>query len=179
MHVESLPGDIARVREETTADHEGIRRVNRVAFDGEDEARLVDRLRTEGLFIASLVAVEADQVAGHILFSDLPIETDTGEVHAAALAPMAVLPNLQRQGVGAMLIREGLKACAGRGYGIVIVLGHPDYYPRFGFSAALTGNLQSPFTGSEAFMAMEITDGALDGVQGVVRYPEAFGVDAR
>ena len=167
---------MVRVREETAADHGAIRRVNRVAFDGEDEARLVDRLRTEGLVIATLVAVQADEVVGHILFTDLPIETDAGEVHAAALAPMAVLPNLQRQGVGSMLVKEGLMACGERGYGIVIVLGHTDYYPRFGFSPALTGNLQSPFSGSDAFMAMELTPGALDGVQGTVRYPEAFGM---
>ena len=167
---------MVRVREETAADHEDIRRVNRVAFDGDYEARLVDRLRRDGLFIASLVAVEADQVVGHILFTDLPIEADTGEIHAAALAPMAVLPELQRQGVGSMLVKEGLQACVQHGYGLVIVLGHTDYYPRFGFSAALTHNLQSPFSGSNAFMATELTPGALDGVQGAVRYPEAFGV---
>lgn len=165
---------MVRVREETVADHEDIRRVNRVAFDGDHEARLVDRLRRDGLFIASLVAVESDQMVGHILFSDLPIVAKPGEIHAAALAPMAVLPDFQRQGVGSMLVKEGLKACAQ--YGIVIVLGHPDYYPRFGFSAELTKNLHSPFSGSDAFMAMELTPGALDGVQGAVRYPEAFGV---
>ena len=167
---------MVRIREELAADQEAIRQVNRAAFEGEDEAVLVDRLRSEGLFITSLVAEEAGEVAGHILFTKLPIKTDRGEVIAAGLAPMAVLPGLQRQGVGSKLVEDGLNACRERGYGIAIVLGHPEYYPRFGFTAALTRNLQSPFSGSDAFMATELTPGALDGVQGTVHYPEAFGV---
>ncbi len=166
------------IREETPEDHEAIREVNRLAFGGDDEARLVDRLREEGLVVASLVAVEDGLVVGHILFSELPVETEVGVLPAVALAPMAVRPERQRQGIGSALVRRGLAVCRERGRAIAVVVGHPEYYPRFGFSPALARQLRAPFSG-EAFMAVELEPGALDGVTGTVRYPEAFGgVDA-
>jgi putative acetyltransferase len=88
---------------------------------------------------------------------------------------MAVLPEYQRQGIGTRLIPHGLNALRSRGERIVIVVGHPRYYPRFGFSAALTRSLESSFQ-PEAFMALELRSGALDGVNGRVRYPRAFGI---
>ena len=111
---------------------------------------------------------------GHILFSELPIETDQGVLDAVSLAPMSVLPKWQRRGIGSALVRHGLEACRERGKAIVVVVGHPGYYPRFGFSAALAKNLYGPFSG-EAWMAIELKPGALEGVRGAVRYPEAFG----
>jgi putative acetyltransferase len=163
------------IREEAAADHPGIREVNRLAFEGEEEALLIDRLRAEGLVVASLVAVAEDRVVGHILFSRLPIEMPDGAIDAVALAPMAVRPELQRRGIGSLLVRRGLEVARQRGEAIVVVVGHPDYYPRFGFSAELARRLSGPFSG-DVFMALELTPGALDGVTGTVRYPEAFGL---
>lgn len=161
------------IREEQ--DWEGIREAHRQAFGREDEARLVDALRDGGHVRLSLVAEEGGRVIGHVLFSDLPIETPQGTVSALALAPLAVLPARQRQGVGSLLVREGLRACAGRGHRIVVVLGHPGYYPRFGFSAELARPLKAPFSG-EHWMAAELVPGALAGVAGQVRYPPPFGL---
>jgi len=163
------------IREETPQDYEAIREVNRLAFQQEDEGQIVDRLRADGLVIASLVAVEDGAVVGHILFSELPIETDRGLLRAASLAPMAVRPERQRRGIGSALVLRGLEVCRQRGYSIVVVVGHPSYYPRFGFSAERARNLRSPFAG-EAFMGLELVAGALEGLEGRVRYPEAFGL---
>jgi putative acetyltransferase len=164
-----------RTRPESLQDHRAIRHVNRLAFGGEEEARLVDRLRAEGFVVVSLVAVEGGRVVGHILFSELPIETETGAIRAVALAPMAVLPERQRQGIGSALVREGLAFCRQGGYAAAVVVGHPDYYPRFGFSAELAKHLTAPFSG-EAFMALELTPRALEGVKGTVTYPPPFGL---
>jgi putative acetyltransferase len=163
-----------RIRPEATADHMAIREVNRLAFGGDDEARLVDALREGGYARVSLVAEEDGRVVGHILFSELPIETRSGTRAALSLAPVAVVPSHQRRGIGSMLTREGLRACTEAGHRIVVVLGHPEFYPRFGFSATLAERLRSPFTGP-AFMALELVPGALEGVEGEVRYPP-FGL---
>jgi putative acetyltransferase len=162
------------IRPETTADHEAIRQVNRLAFGQDAEARLVDALREGGYVRLSLVAERDGQVVGHILFSALRIITDAGTVPALALAPMAVLPAFQRQGIGSALICRGLEVCREEGHRIVIVLGHPDYYPRFGFSVKLAEPLSSPFGGGEAWMALELLPGALVGVVGKVQYPPPF-----
>ena len=167
-----------QIREETQADHDAIREVNRLAFEGEEEGLLVDRLRADGLLIASLVAEEQEQIVGHILFSGLPIEIEKEGITACSLAPMAVRPEAQRRGIGAALVKAGLDLCRERGCSIVVVVGHPAYYPRFGFSVGLAQKLRSPFSGSEAFMALELVPEALAGVSGTVRYPDAFGLVA-
>lgn len=163
------------IRDEAPADHSAVREVNRLAFGQEEEALLVDALREGGYGRVSLVAEVEGRVVGHILFSDLPIAGDQGEVSALSLAPMAVLPSHQRQGIGSALVSEGLRVCAARGHRIVVVVGHTAFYPRFGFSAELARRLRSPFSGP-AFMAVELVPGALDGVVGTVRYPPPFGV---
>jgi putative acetyltransferase len=164
------------VREETLEDREAIREVNRQAFGREDEARLVDALRDGGYARLSLVAEEGGRVVGHILFSDLPIVRQAGTLHALALAPLAVLPERQRQWIGSRLVREGLRVSAVAGHRIVVVLGHADYYPRFGFSARLAERLTAPFSGP-SFMALELVPGALAGITGEVRYPSPFGLE--
>jgi putative acetyltransferase len=163
------------VRPETSADHEAIRHVNRLAFGQDDEARLVDALRNGGYVRLSLVAEQGGQVVGHILFSDLPIITEAGTVSALALAPMAVLPEFQNQGIGSAMVRIGLDECRRQGHQIVVVLGHPHFYPRFGFSPKLAEHLDSPFPGGATFMALELVPGAMDGVIGKVQYPPPFG----
>ena len=147
------------IRPESTADQDAIRHVNRLAFGQDEEARLVDALRDGGYVRVSLVAEQTGQVVGHILFSDLPIITEAGTVAALALAPMAVLPELQRQGIGSALVQKGLEACRQQGHRIVVVLGHAHFYPRFGFSPKLAAHLESPFSGSDSFMAVELVPG--------------------
>jgi putative acetyltransferase len=163
------------IRPETPADHAPIRQVNRLVFGREDEARLVDALREGGFARVSMVAEVDSEVVGHILFSDLPIVTPHGIVEALALAHMAVNPSRQRRRIGSLLVREGLKVCRESGHRIVVVLGHPEFYPRFGFSAETACRLISPFSGP-AFMAVELVPSALDGIEGEVRYPPPFGV---
>ena len=157
------------IRPETTADHESIRNVNRLAFGQEAEGELVDALREGGFVRLSLVAELDNKIVGHILFSDIQI----GAEDALALAPMAVVPEHQRQGIGSNLIQAGLEQCRQDGHRIVIVVGHPSYYPRFGFSPELAAQLESKYAG-EAFMALEIMPGALDDVTGEVKYPPPF-----
>jgi putative acetyltransferase len=171
----AIPEPRLVIREETTADLAAVHEVNRLAFGRDDEANLVDALRAGQYTRLSLVAERDGAVIGHLLFSRLPIETATGTVEALALAPVAVLPGYQRQGVGSRLIRCGLAVCRQRGHRIVVVLGHGEYYPRFGFSAGLAERLRSPFPGPH-FMALELVPGALAGVGGDVRYPPPFGV---
>ena len=163
------------IRLETAADHEAVRHVNRLAFGRDNEAGIVDALRSGGYVWVSLVAEVEGRVVGHVLFSDLPILTDGGTVTALSLAPMAVLPEFQRKGIGSALVQKGLDTCRGAGHRTVVVLGHPDFYPWFGFSAKLAEPLSSPFGGREAWMALELVPGSLDGVTGWVRYPPPFG----
>ncbi len=162
------------IRPETPADRPAIREVNRRAFGRDDEARLVDTLRAGGYVRVSLIAEVGGKVVGHILFSELPIVTPQGTAEALSLAPLVVVPSYQRRGTGSMLVSEGLRACWDAGHRIVVVLGHPKFYPRFGFSAKLAERLRSPFSGP-AFMALELVPGALEGVEGDVRYPPPFG----
>ncbi|MFN7996904.1 MAG: N-acetyltransferase [Bryobacteraceae bacterium] len=170
VHVESVV-----IRCEEAKDQAAVRTVNESAFGRPDEADLVDRLRIEGAVLLSLVAEMKRQVVGHIVFSRMWIDSPGGSLAAVALAPMAVLPAHQRNGIGGMLIRSGLDSLRDRGERIVIVLGHKDYYPRFGFSAEKARELESPFP-RDAFMAVELSIHALDGIRGKVRYPAAFGL---
>jgi putative acetyltransferase len=165
---------VVQIREETTADLEAIREVIGRAFGEEPVAPLVDRLRDDGLVVTSLVAIEDGQVIGHILFSALAIETDRGAVPAATLSPLGVIPERQRLGIGSALVHRGLAVCRERGLAAVVVVGHPIYYPRFGFSAELARAVRSRYSGAgEAWMALELTPGALAG-GGEARIPSVF-----
>jgi putative acetyltransferase len=166
------------IRPETIADREAVYEVNLQAFGGrEAEPGLVEAIRASESFIPelSLVAMEDEQVVGHILFSRIHIETDRGPISALALAPMAVLPGRQNQGIGSELVRHGLEECKRIGFEIGIVLGHPNFYPRFGFSAELAKDLECPFgDAGRAWMALEMIPGALRGLRGRVVYPPPF-----
>lgn len=164
-----------KIVEEQPLHRDAVLELNRNTFGGEDEAAIVDRLSRDGLVALSLVALEGDAVVGHILFSDLPCEMDGREIKALALAPMSVRPDRQRTGIGSALVRAGLARLSETDAEAVIVLGHEDYYPRFGFSAALASRIASPFPGPH-FMALELRPGSLSGTAGHVQYPAAFGV---
>ena len=161
------------IRDGIPADRPEISELLRAAFPSDDEAVLVKRLLDDGDVIASLVAVAHGKLAGHVLFSRLDLEGEGGLPVSAALAPLAVRPAFQRQGIGGALVRDGLSRCRELGAEAVIVVGDPDYYRRFGFSAALAERLESPFAGP-AFMALELRAGALEGVGARVRYARAF-----
>jgi putative acetyltransferase len=144
------------------------------AFRQNDEARLVERLRANEDVMFELVAEEAGEVVGHILFSRLWV--DRYELYAA-LAPVAVRPGSQGVGVGSALIRTGLECCREFGAHGVLVLGHPGYYPRFGFRPETAAAIRSPYAGSPAFMALELEENAFDGPMSVT-YPNAFSASA-
>ena len=163
------------IREEREDDRALVRSINEAAFGRADEADLIERLRSENVVLASLVAVFDSELVGHILFSRMWIQGAHDLVSAVTLAPMAVLPKRQRLGIGGEMIRCGLDLLRERAEGIVLVLGHPDYYPRFGFSCEKACLLESPFP-AEAFMALELRRGALERVNGRVKYPAAFGL---
>jgi putative acetyltransferase len=163
------------VRTETIEDHESVRRVNELAFGQHNEADLVDALRANARPYVSLVAVAGEQVVGHIFFSPVSIESEAGGFNAMGLAPMAVLPKRQNQGIGSQLVRQGLKECQRLGEDIVVVLGHPNYYPRFGFVPASLKGLRSEYdVADEVFMVVELTEGALNGRRGLVKYHPEF-----
>ena len=166
------------IRSETAGragEYAAIRTVNAAAFGGSEEADLVDGLRAGEYVLISLVAELEGAIVGHTMFSRMWIQTPQERVSAVALAPVAVLPEHQRKGIGSLLIQRGLELLRDRREKIVIVLGHPEYYPRFGFSTGAAKSLESPFP-REAFMAMELSAGALEGIRGSVVYPPPFGI---
>lgn len=164
---------MATIRDEIPADRVAIREVHRLAFGGEDEGRLVDALRAGGFGRAALVAEVDGRIVGHVLLSSLVIDTEDGPLEALSLAPLAVVPDHQGRGIGSRLVSEGLRQAAEQGHRIVIVVGEPGYYGRFGFSAEAARPLQSAYAG-EYFQALALVPGALDGVAGSVRYAPPF-----
>lgn len=162
------------IRPETARDIAAVHKINTSAFAGEGEAGLVDALRASGSPLISLVAVVGAEVVGHVLFSPMT-DADGNPLPVAALAPMAVLPAFHNRGIGSGLVRAGLEQCRAAGYTAVVVLGHPRYYPRFGFVPASRFGISSAYeVPDEVFMAQELEPGALDQIQGVVRYHPLF-----
>lgn len=163
------------IRPETAADRKAVHSINVAAFGQEAEADLVERLRGTAEPFISLVAEIDRQVVGHILFTGVSITGENGVSGAMGLAPMAVEPSRQRDGVGAALVRRGLEVCRQAGHEIVVVLGHAQYYPRFGFErASVHGIRWEEEAPDEAFMVLELVPGALEGRAGVVRYHPEF-----
>ena len=156
-------------------DFAAIRTVLLSAFETPGEANLVEALRTEGCVILELVAENDEGVNGHILYSELPIEAANRTVRGAALAPLAVHPAHQRLGIGGALIHMSLPMLAHEGVEAVVVVGHPGYYPRFGFSASLAARLDTPFPGPH-LMAMELEPGSIEGLDARPRYARAFAL---
>jgi putative acetyltransferase len=163
------------VRAEVPGDIPTIRRINESAFERPNEGDLVDALRRAAGTYLSLVAEQNGKVVGHILFTEVRVESDAGSWNAVGLAPMAVVPEYQRQAIGSLLVRSGLDACARQGHTLLVVLGHPTYYPRFGFVPAAPKGLRCEYTvPDEVFMVAELVPGALNGRGGLVRYRPEF-----
>lgn len=163
------------IRPEAPSDLAAVRAVNEAAFGTSGEADLVDTLRDKVQPLVSLVADLDGSVVDHILFSPVTL-TPGADVMLMGLGPMAVLPEHQRRGIGSALVAEGLKRCAALGCDAVIVLGHPAYYPRFGFVPASRYGISSEYDVlDEVFMLTELRAGSLRGVSGKVSYDEAFG----
>jgi putative acetyltransferase len=166
---------IMRIRYEAPEDTAGVRHVNEQAFGQKNEADLVDSLRRSNALELSLVAVEHDQIVGHIAFSPVTVETETSSFQALGLGPMAVLPSYQKRGIGSQLVKKGLNECEKAGHAIVFVLGHPEFYSRLGFCPSkLYGLRWKHDVPDDVFMVKEIRKGALAGRTGTVKYRPEF-----
>jgi putative acetyltransferase len=162
------------IRPETGADIDAVHAVVAAAFERQNEARLVDVLRLQARPFVSFVAEVDNAVVGHISFTEVEI-AGVGAM-AMGLAPLSVTPRLQRRGVGSALMKTGLAACQSLAAGLVFVLGHADYYPRFGFRpAAECGFYFMKQGGEPSFFVLELIDGAGAGRAGKVQYHAAFG----
>ncbi|GJM40743.1 MAG: N-acetyltransferase [Ardenticatenaceae bacterium] len=164
------------IRPETAVEAQKVYAVEAAAFGRPAEADLVQKLQQADVDTISLIAVQDDEVVGHILFSPVTIKNDEGDYTAVALGPVAVSPNHQKKGIGAELCRSGLAACQQAGYELAFVLGHPSYYPRFGFAPSAPFGLRCQFdVPDELFMVLELVPGAMNGKQGIVNYHPHFG----
>jgi putative acetyltransferase len=163
------------IRIETTGDYPAVYEVNRLAFGRVEEAELVERIRPLTIEITSMVAVLGDMIVGHVLFSPVTVQKNPGAIVALGLGPVAILPDYQRQGFGTRLTEAGLRQCKLSGCKIVFVLGHPEYYPRFGFKPAVDGGFYyknhefDPY-----FFFLELEPGAAFELSGEVHYLPPF-----
>lgn len=165
-----------KIRQEQKSDYKKVYEINKQAFGQETESILVEKVRSGENFVPelSLVAEQDDEIVGHILFSKIKIIGEA-EYESLSLAPMAVLPKFQRQGVGGELITAGLAIAKKLGFESVIVVGHNEYYPRFGFKKASLWDLKCPFeVPDEAFMAIELVEDSLKDKAGSVQFPKEF-----
>ncbi|UCD13031.1 MAG: N-acetyltransferase [Thermoplasmatales archaeon] len=165
------------IRSEDKKDYDGIRMINDLAFNQINEGVLIEQLRDNPEYIAelSLVAIVEDEIVGHILFFPVKIKNKSKIHRSLSLAPMAVHPDFQNKGIGSKLIIEGLKKAIEFGYNSVIVVGHPSYYPRFGFKPASKWKISLPFeVPDEAFMALELKPDALKNCSGIVGYSKEY-----
>jgi len=172
-NISTVDAPDAIIRNEQSSDAEAIRALLLAAFPTDAEARLVDELRRAGHLTISLLAERAGEIIGHIAFSPITVEE---KVAGLGLAPVAVHPSAHRTGLGARLIQEGLSSCRTAGAGLVVVLGDPAYYTRFGFKPASNWNLSDEYGGGEAFQALELQPGAAPPSGGPVKYAPEFSI---
>ena len=164
------------IRREEDNDHIQIYEVNKLAFQQENEGKLIAKIRKSENFIPelSIVAELDNRIVGHILFSKIKIAGDS-DYESLALAPMAVIPEFQKKRIGSELIKKGMDKAKELGFDSIIVLGHKEYYPKFGFQRASKWDIKCPFeVPDEVFMAIELTEKALEGKAGTVKYPDEF-----
>ena len=162
------------IRKEESKDRDAVHHLNIIAFDNGPESVLVDELRATCKEYVSFVAVENGSVIGHILFTPATVENCSAV--GMGLAPMSVLPSHQKKGVGSRLVRFGLEFLDNAGCPFVIVLGHPEYYPRFGFEVASKYKLRSQWEDvpDNAFMIVVFDSGVLPKAGGIARYRDEF-----
>ncbi|MBD2843558.1 N-acetyltransferase [Paenibacillus sp. IB182496] len=167
------------IRTENENDFSQVYDVNVIAFgDREDEAKLVERIRDTENFIPqlSIIAEDKGTIVGHVLLSKAEVVEGDKQHEVIVLAPIAVRPNYQKQGIGKQLINEGIKRCSELGFYVVLLIGHPEYYPKFGFKPARKFNLElTQFkVPNEVFMVNELKEHELMKIKGELRYPKAF-----
>ena len=164
------------IRQERPEDIKDIRTVNERAFGCPEEANVIDKLRDKYDGLLSLVAIEKEKIVGHVLFSPATIEGEPGVIKGMGLAPMAVLPEMQRQGIGTQLVKKGIEYLKGTQCPFIIVLGHPEYYPRFGFEIASPYGIKCQWEGvpDEAFMILWFDKSMMNRVSGIGRYKDEF-----
>jgi putative acetyltransferase len=169
------------IRPEKPGDVDAVHTVNEAAFSRLLEADLVDKLRISCPEAVSLVADSNGAIVGHILFTPVALQTQTKRIEGMGLGPMAVVPECQNQGIGSRLVIAGLEVLRQRACPFVVVLGHPEYYPRFGFTPASRHGLRCPWDGvpDGVFMAIVLDKDTMSGVSGVVRYRKEFGAVPR
>jgi putative acetyltransferase len=165
-----------QIRPENNDDIAKVWEINAVAFDTETEAKLVNVLRESCESYISLVAEVDGELVGHILFTPVELVGDRSGLKLMGLGPMAVMPKYQNKGIGSQLVNEGLEQCLRRGYDAVVVLGHPKYYPRFGFVPSVKYGIKSEYeVPDEVSMILELKKNSLKGISGIIRYNPAFG----
>ena len=163
------------IRRERLEDIDAVYQVNEQAFGGKVEPELVNNLRKAGAVVLSLVAEQDGRIVGHVLFSPMKIELEDSSFEVLTLSPLAVLPEYQRKGIGIRLVKTGLEECLKIGHEIVTVLGHAEYYPRFGFVPAGTKGISCEFEApEEAWMILELKQGALAGRTGTAKFHPVF-----
>ena len=165
------------IRKETSRDYDQISLVNDMAFNHKQEGELILNLRkrTEFLPELSLVAEFNDKIVGHILFFPITILSESDKIQTLSLAPMSIMPGFQNKGLGGDLIMAGLKVADEMGFTSVVVLGHPRYYPKFGFKKASKWKIKAPFDApDEAMMAIELKNGSLGFGGGTIDFPEVY-----
>jgi putative acetyltransferase len=164
---------LLQLRLETASDHETVCRVERDAFDSENEARLVDALRSRGKVLLSMVAEFDGEIVAHVLFTPMTVESGDSSHAAVCLGPLAVAPAHQRQGIGGALLQAGLAELRSAGHSAVFLLGHPEYYPRFGFRPARNFDVHYQ-DDRDSFMALELQPGALTAISGTATFALEF-----
>ncbi len=163
-----------KIRLELPEDLKKIRHVYIAAFDTETEANLVEALRNSGIPIISLVSEYKGKLSGHIMFSPMTLDGKP-EITLAALAPMAVLPEHQRKGIGSLLVKEGIKHCRTSDYSGIVVLGYPEFYTRFGFTPSTKYGIKTEYdVPEEVFMVLRLKDGAPVDYSGTATYHQVF-----
>ncbi|MCG8514774.1 MAG: N-acetyltransferase [Halanaerobiales bacterium] len=164
------------IREERREDYQAVRDVNNQAFNQPQEGMIIEKIRESGVEILSLVAIIDNKIVGHIFFSPVRMEEQATLKDGMGLAPMAVLPDYQQQGIGSKLIKEGIQRLKLKSVPYIIVLGHKDYYPKFGFETASKYGLKCQWDGvpDEAFMVMILDDKMKPKIHGVAKYRDEF-----
>ncbi|MHC4666547.1 MAG: GNAT family N-acetyltransferase [Planctomycetota bacterium] len=166
---------VTTLRREEIADETAVRVLNEQAFGQPNEANLVDALRERGAAVLSMVAIDNEQVVAHVLFTEAIVTEANPQFRALCLGPMAVSPTCQRRGIGSRLLQSALDKCRELNYDAVVVIGHPEFYPRFGFVPARLKGIRCEFdVPDEAFTVLELREDALAGRTGLIKYQPEF-----